>query len=107
MISLNNDFNIDDLEDFILKWNLDFPIDRWWRKKHGVIFNSSVHREVSFIDMFVEFLEDSLYEDLKEKKTKQKEAPYVMGSKNFLFAREVSQEMTDEEFNDIELEELP
>ena len=102
----NNGFSIDDLKDFIFKWTIDFPIDRWWRKKHGVIFNSSIHREVSFIDMFVEFLEDELYKESMEKIKILEKEPYIPGERNFLFMREVAQEISDEEFDNIELDKL-
>lgn len=107
MVSLNNDFNVDELKDFIFKWNIDFPIDRWWRKRHGVIFNSSIHREVSFVDMFIEFLEEDLYEEFEEKRLKLEEDPYIPGQGNFLFKREDAQELTDQEFSDIDLDSLP
>lgn len=107
MISPNNDFSLDELKDFILNWNIDFPIDRWWRKRHGVIFNSSAHREVSFIDMFIEFIEEGLYEDVVEKRKRLEEDPYISGERNFLFFREASQEITDEEFDSIDLDKLP
>lgn len=50
----------------VIEWNLNFPIDRWWRKKHGVAFGSPEHREISFIDQLFEFEEDKLFEELSE-----------------------------------------
>lgn len=45
------------VDDFLLIWH-QFPIDYWWRKKYNVPFGSSKHREMNFIDMFVEFQEE-------------------------------------------------
>lgn len=42
---------------FIFAWN-QFPIDYWWRKKYNVPFGSKKHREMNFIDMYIEFQED-------------------------------------------------
>jgi len=42
---------------FLFRWH-DFPFDYWWRKRHNVAFGSSAHREMSFIDMYVEYRED-------------------------------------------------
>ena len=50
-----------DLESFIYKWNTDYPIDRWWREKHKVAFNSPEHRVVSFLDLYIEWKEDEIY----------------------------------------------
>lgn len=59
-----------DIESFIYKWNLNYPIDRWWREKHKVIFNSPQHRVVSFLDMYIEWLEDKIYKSELEKGVK-------------------------------------
>lgn len=48
----------------IIEWNINFPVDRWWRKKHGVAFNSSAHREISFLDQLYEFEEDKLFNEM-------------------------------------------
>lgn len=51
----------EDVKNYIISWNYRFPIDRWWRKKYNVPFNSSIHRESCFIDQLIEFEEDKLY----------------------------------------------
>lgn len=53
--------NSEDVTTFIHRWNITYPIDRWWRGKHGVAFNSPVHRVVSFLDMYTEWLEDAVF----------------------------------------------
>lgn len=54
---------IDDdyVKDFCYQWSVKYPIDRWWRNKHKVAFNSPQHRSVSFIDMRIEFEEDMIF----------------------------------------------
>lgn len=42
---------------FIFQWH-DFPFDYWWRKKYRVPFGSAAHREMSFVDMYIEYRED-------------------------------------------------
>lgn len=48
---------------FVLEWNNTFPLDYWWRKKYNIPFNSKKHREVSYIDIYYEWLEEHLYEE--------------------------------------------
>lgn len=48
----------------IINWNIRFPIDRWWRNKHSVAFNSPEHRESNFIDQMYEYQEEVLYNGL-------------------------------------------
>lgn len=56
--------NIDkkvDINAFVNDWNTKYPYDRWWRKRYNVPFGSRSHREASFIDMVVEYIEDITY----------------------------------------------
>lgn len=45
------------VDNFLFSWH-QFPIDYWWRKKYNVPFGSPQHREMSFIDMFIEYQEE-------------------------------------------------
>jgi hypothetical protein len=47
--------------EFCLQWNLHFPVDRWYRHKHKIAFNSPAHRSVSLWDMRFEFEEEQLF----------------------------------------------
>lgn len=98
---MNNDITFEDLQELILKWNIDFPIDRWWRKFHSVAFNSKSHREMSFIDMFIEWQEEFLYDEL----SKQKES-YVRGSGNYIKKQEMDDTLSEDFFDKINFDEL-
>lgn len=50
-----------DWNQFVMDWNLRFPLDRWWRSKHKIAFNSPVHRAMNPMDIMLEFMEDKLY----------------------------------------------
>lgn len=49
----------DEIERFIFKWH-EFPFDYWWRKRYNVPFGSRTHREMNFIDMYIEYQEELL-----------------------------------------------
>lgn len=100
---LNKQLSSDDLKEIILYWNINFPIDRWWRKTYNISFNSAKHRETSFIDMWIDYLESSLFKEFMDEVDKEK---YVPGKGNWLKKREVSQELSDEAFEGIDLEKL-
>ena len=94
-----------DIESFIYNWNIRYPIDRWWREKHKVSFNSPQHRVISFLDMFIEWAEDQLFE--KEKTMAIKNATYVSG--DWLKPREISFVDSDkdmEAFKNMDLSKL-
>jgi len=52
-------------EEAVIRWNSNFPIDRWWRKKHGIPFGSQRHREISFFEQLFEYKEDKLFNELR------------------------------------------
>lgn len=56
-VQLNN------LSEFLIDWNNYFPLDRLFRKKNNIIFNSKEHREICYIDLYMDSLEDKLFEN--------------------------------------------
>lgn len=67
--------SIEDINEFIYKWNIYNPVDRWYRKKYNLSFNSPEHRVVSFIDMMIEYKEDKVFEELVNQNTEEKYNP--------------------------------
>ena len=97
---LSKKSTIDDVKAYIYDWNIRFPLDRWWRQKHKVAFNSPEHRESCFIDQLIEYHEDEMFKDLIEEASKvekndEKVIPYKRGSGNWLLKREYI--LTEEE----------
>jgi len=60
------------LKQFVIEWNLKNPLDRWWREKHKIAFNSKQHREITPVDIVFEFVEDKLYNKSVERETMNK-----------------------------------
>jgi len=56
-LNQTNDFR-QQIINFISNWQNNFILDYWWRKKYNVPFGSIKHREMNFIDMFIEYQED-------------------------------------------------
>lgn len=90
-----------DLEDFIYKWNIVYPIDRWWREKHSVSFNSPEHRDISFLDMYLEYLEDKII--LKARSNFVKNHQYKKGDWLEEHIEEVDIQKEIEEFEKMDL----
>ncbi len=59
----------------IYKWNLLYPLDKWWRDKYGISFSSEKHRESNLLDIYFEYLElkvyDEMYSDFSKKKNEK------------------------------------
>ena len=57
---------------FLIWWNNNFPLDRAYRKKYNIAFNSEEHKKVNQIDVILDMIEDELFEEhLKEHKERQ------------------------------------
>ena len=90
----------DDLRDFIVEWNLKFPIDKWWREKHKVAFLSTFHKEASFLHQLLEYEEDVLFNELRDDADE-----YIPNEGNF-FKVKRQEEQSQEDFIKIAKEEL-
>lgn len=55
----------DDVTHFIFSWH-EFPLDYWWRKRYNIPFGSRQHREMNFIDIYVEYQEGLLLKQTQE-----------------------------------------
>jgi hypothetical protein len=93
----------DDIDTFIYKWNATYPIDRWWRERHKIAFNSPEHRVVSFLDIYIEWQEEQLVSKARE--ATMKNAEYTPG--DWLLAREFGDtKMEIEDFEKLDLSQF-
>lgn len=83
---------------FILDWNRKFPIDLWWRMKYNIPFGSPKHREISFIDQLIDYEESKMLEARKK--------PIKEDDKEFDEKFGISKEQLDEEFDNLNLDDL-
>lgn len=65
------------LSNEIIEWNSKFPVDRWWRNKHNISYNSKEHREASFIDMLFEFEEEQMFSEINVDSYKPNEGKWL------------------------------
>lgn len=96
-----------ELDNFIVRWNNKFPLDYWWRNKHGVAFNSEIHRSTCPIDIYIESREQKLIGSAINKEKALKEDPYN-GEGGFLkkrskFKDDVSQDEIEHDFENMEI----
>ena len=90
------------LKTFVNEWNIFYPIDRWWREKHEVAFNSQTHRGTSFIDMAFEYTEDRVFNRIRQELRKKKEV-YIAGSGEIFKKDLPKREFTEQDLSSIDL----
>lgn len=92
------------LKQFVNFWNSKFPLDFWWRQKHNIPFNSSSHCQSTFIDQYIEYLEDKYYNNISIENNKKD--IYQPGKGNFLKKKIYTNQEIDQMFNSINLDEV-
>lgn len=91
---------------FLFYWHR-FTIDFWWRRKYNIPFGSSKHREMNFIDMFIEFQEEININDfvLKENESEDFDEEFDLN-----YGKEtnikLSKEEIDKDFEDLDLNQF-
>lgn len=55
------------IKNFIYEWDLRYPLDRWYRQKHNLSFDSIEHRRVSFFSMRLAWEEYKVFNEIKFK----------------------------------------
>lgn len=83
------------VETFIVNWH-DFIVDYWWRKKYNIPFGSAAHREMSLIDMCIEYQEAKMIQ--KAITDREKEVLYEEGG--------LTQEEIAEDYENLDLDEF-
>lgn len=90
----------DEIRGFVIKWNNDFPIDRWWREKHNVAFGSKFHKEVDFIQMFLEYEEDLMVSNLSNSNTEET-SDFFSDQGKKLSTKQIDEAFDEFDFNDL------
>jgi hypothetical protein len=49
------------IRNFIIAWNIAYPLDKWWRDKYNIAFNSQKHRDSNILDVCIEYEEMLLF----------------------------------------------
>lgn len=58
---------------FLIEWNYLFPLDRWWREKHGVAFLSKKHKKITQLQITYEYLEEQMFDEFVKESNRRKE----------------------------------
>lgn len=102
---------MNEVRQFVIDWNNRYPIDKWWRDKHGVAFGSKKHREQNILDMRIEFEEDLLFaeSEYEAQRASLKKDLYTPGKGQWLRKRKPKMQTQDEierDFNNLDIDKI-
>lgn len=102
-------FGAKNTQELVEKWNKALPIDKWYRRKYNIPFNSTQHRSVNLADMFFEFWEfiEERRKTLKIKNQEEKkQEPYIKGQGNFVKEIKLSSKDIDQLFDELDIDSM-
>lgn len=94
-----------ELKTFMIRWSNDHPLDRGFREKYNISFNSPQHREINQFDILLEYLENTLiqeYEERVEKDIKNRE----LYEKGIWLNENVTEEENEDFFNKLDISSI-
>jgi len=91
---------IDSVQVEVRRWNALYPLDRWYRKKFNIPFNSEQHQNLDVLDIRFAFEEHVLYREVDAYNDLPKDEFYTPRTGNWLRKQE-EQASTDQEIRDI------
>lgn len=112
-------FGAKNIQECVNIWNKKIPIDKWYRRKYNIPFNSDLHKNVSFIDMYFDFYEyfkseiDRRKNKIKEEReknirreTRLDSEEYIKGKGNFMKEVIFTQKDIDEMFDNLDIDSI-
>lgn len=94
-----------ELKTFMIRWSNDHPLDRGFREKYNISFNSPQHREINQFDILLEYIENALmqeYEERVEKDIKNKE----LHDKGVWLSENVTEEENESFFDNLDISSI-
>lgn len=89
-----------------MRWNEQFPIDYFWRKKYNIPFGSQEHKAANFILMALDLKEDKMFKEYLEKKERIESGEdeiFKTQNKNVV---KMTQSDIDDEFDNLDINQF-
>jgi hypothetical protein len=97
---------LEHLEAQVLRWNAQFPLDRWYRRKYNIPFGSEAHRNLSQIDIYLDHLEDMMFEEYRDKAVILLEKEKEMEKGNWIAERTIPEEELEDLWNKMDMSSI-
>lgn len=91
---------------FMIRWNNEHPFDKQYRDKHNIAFNSPQHREINQFDLFLQHLEDRLFEEAINQSVDRYKKAERLKKGEWLQEQEITKQESDDLFDKIDLSSI-
>ncbi len=96
----------DQLRLFLIEFNNVFVLDRWYRKAHNIAFNSPEHRNVCQIDVYLEWLENEIFDGHEQDVIEMHKKMQLYEKGEWMSQSEGFRENEEKLFDDIDVTQL-
>ena len=93
------------LKSFIIRWNNDHPLDKGFRDKYKIAFNSPKHRSINQFDILCEYIENALIKEFEEKVEKELKQKEQFG-KGIWLNDNITEEVSEDLFDKLDISSL-
>lgn len=90
---------------FVIRWNNNHPLDRFFRDKYQISFNSPRHREINQLDILFEYIESVLIKESEEKIEKELQQRKQL-EKGIWLSDNVTEEVNESLFDKLDISSL-
>ena len=94
------------MRDFIIRWNNDNPLDKKFREKYNIPFNSPQHRSINQLDVLAEFVEDQIYREFQQRAEIEVEREKRHTNGEWLQEQQISAEESQDLFDKINISKI-
>lgn len=95
-----------DWRTFMIRWNNEHPLDKQFREKHNIVFNSIQHRQINQFDLFLQYVEDQLFEEAMSSSIDNKNKAQQLKKGEWLQEQVTTKEENDDLFDKIDLSNM-
>lgn len=92
-----------DLRTFMIRWNNENPLDKKFREKYKIPFNSPQHREINQLDILLEFIEDEVFTEFEQRVHREIEREESYSKGQWIKEAEESSERDEDLFDKIDV----
>jgi hypothetical protein len=95
-----------DWRTFMIRWNNEHPLDKQFREKHNIAFNSIQHRQINQFDLYLQYVEDQLFEEAMNNSIDNKNKAQLFKKGEWLQEQVITKQENDDLFDKIDLSNM-
>lgn len=99
--------SVKDYRKFVIEWNNNFPLDKWYREKYHIAFGSEQHKNTCQLDIYFEWLEENIFNEHQQEYQEMQKKKELLDKGIWISQEpEITDEMNDDLFDKIDIDSI-